>query len=316
MVRYSKAYYGLLGLILLFIQCAHLKEARKSYSTNNYEQTIQLCQAAVEKDSTDVEAWFLMAQSYAATNSIDDAMKTMSSAYKFGPERDDIKNFYVDLFLIKGDNFFFAENNRFAKAYYDSAEVLMPQHLPVIKRLGDYWLAIGALDKAREKYEAYQSIQEDSSIDSQLVVISERTEKSKEFYTQGMSNMKRGRFKTARNLFCKAVAEKSDDDEVQYQLHMAEGRLAYRSKTKKGYWDAIDAFGKAALIMNELAEPHFRMAQAYEKKDSGEFTNAIDEYTKAAELEPEGPLAQAARKKARELKARKDKLDKFWGRKK
>ena len=81
-------------------------------------------------------------------------------------------------------------------------------------------------------------------------------------------------------------------------------------------WDAIAAFGKAAAIRSEVGEPHFYMARAYEKKDPEEFVNAIEAYEKALQTEPEGPFASACKKKIRELKARKDKLDKFWGRKK
>ena len=117
-------------------------------------------------------------------------------------------------------------------------------------------------------------------------------------------------------MFCKAIKLKADFDDARYHLLMVEGRLEFKKATKKSYWDAIDAFGRAAALKSNAAEPHFRLAQAYEKKDPDEFVNAIDEYEAALRLEPDGPFSKASQKKVKELKARKEKMDKFWGRKK
>ena len=182
--------------------------------------------------------------------------------------------------------------------------------------MGDLYFKLGEFDQATIYYEKLLSIVSDSLATVRLSEIKKKTQNAYVLHEQGLNALRKGNFKTAKTLFTKAIKEKSNFKEAQYHLLLAVGSLSYKMATKKSCWDAIEAFGKAAAIRSETAEPHYRMARAYERKDPNEFVNAIEEYEMALRLEPEGPFANECKKKIRELKTRKEKLDKFWGRKK
>ena len=93
------------------------------------------------------------------------------------------------------------------------------------------------------------------------------------------------------------------------------GQYVYKQGAKGKLWDAIVALGNAATYRETAAEPHYYMGLAYEKKDKDEYDNAIAAYEKALTLEPNGPKAAICKKKIRDLKKHKEKMDKFWGRK-
>ena len=50
----------ILFLFLLLVSCAGLKKANEFYENKNYELAIKECQQAVEKDSLNAEAYFIM----------------------------------------------------------------------------------------------------------------------------------------------------------------------------------------------------------------------------------------------------------------
>ena len=106
----------------------------------------------------------------------------------------------------------------------------------------------------------------------------------------------------------------SEDKETEYYKNMAEGLHLYYKKGIDQYWDAIVAFGNAAVLKPERGEPHYLIGICYEKKDKDDFENSIASFRKALELE----MSDSYRKKAESRLAnqldRKKKLDAFWGR--
>ena len=302
-------------LIIHLFYCVHLKNARNAYEAKDYGQVIALCREAIASDSTDVEAYLLMGKSYRALDSLDQALMTIKSAYQLQPESPEAIAELTRTYISLGDHALSGDRKRQALEYFNAAESLNPNQPTALIRLADLHFGQGDLDMARSKYEKFISLAPDSSVSVRLGEIEDRTRKASSFYDKGLAALKRNRLKTARSMFDKAVKLKADFDDARYHLLIAEGRLQYKKATKKSYWDAIDAFGRAAALKSDAAEPHFRLAQAYEKKNPDEFTNAIDEYETALRLEPNGPFSGVCRKKAKELKKRKEKLDKFWGRK-
>ncbi|HEX9974586.1 MAG TPA: hypothetical protein VGD14_21140, partial [bacterium] len=131
-------------------------------------------------------------------------------------------------------------------------------------------------------------------------------QKGKYFYDQNKEQSALSYLKLALN-------NKPDHKDATYYFHMTEGKILYRKGSKSACWDAISHYGKAMMLRTESAEPHFYMAQAYEKKDRNEFDNAIDEYQIALKKEPTGNLAGPSKKKIKDLTTRRDKLKKFWG---
>jgi len=307
----------LLLLTILTFHCTHLKNAHQAYEENNYRQVITLCRQAIASDSTDTEAYLLLTKSYHALDSLELALKVIQKTRQLASESPEILSEIVQIHIDLGDRALSQENSRKALSHYDAAESLCPNDTTVLQRMADLHYKEGRLDRAIRKYEELMKVKADSTTASKSISqIKERTEKAESLHLRGMTALKRNKLRTAKSLFSKALKEKPDFTDVRYQLYMTEGHLLFNEGSKNALWDAIAAFGMAGNLHSEAAEPHFRMAQAYEKKNPEEFVNAIDEYETALQLEPEGPHANACKKKIKELKTRKEKLDKFWGRKK
>lgn len=105
-----------------------------------------------------------------------------------------------------------------------------------------------------------------------------------------------------------------ENRENEYYRNMAEGLYLYYKKGVDSYWDAIIAFGKAAVLKPEQGEPHYLMGICYEKKDKDDFDNTISEYRKALELEMTDDYREKAASRLKNQTERKKKLDAFWGR--
>ena len=305
----------LILFIITIFGCAHLNNARKAYESKDYKQVIALCRKTIASDSTNVEAWVLLTQSYLATDSLSLALTIIKKAYQLNPASPDIVPVYTSTLIGLGDQAYDDKKFRDAMAYFEAAESLDSTHAIVLDRIGNLHFENGDFDKARIKFEKRLTLSPDSTVSARLAEIGEKTQDAESLYQKGLSAYKRGQLKTARNYFDKALKVKSDHTDARYHLLMADGRLYYKKATKKSCWDAVDAFGKAATLRSDEAEPYFRMAQAYERKDPDEFVNAIDAYESALARDPQGSYSAECRKRIKALKARKEKMDKFWGRK-
>ena len=304
----------LLLISVLILDCATLKQARRSYNEKDYRQTIRLCKEAIAADSTHAQAYLLLGKSYHALDSLDAALKATERAYQLHPDSPEILSGYVQLHIDLGDRS--AEGGMLQKAlaHYTSAETAWPAHTTALRRIADLHYQNGRLDAATSKYERLRLLTPDSaSVIQRLTDIQARTRKAQSLHQQGLSAETKKNFRTARSLFTKALSEKPDFTDAQYHLSMTQGILLYKKGSKSALWDAIEAFGKAMSLRPDAAEPHFHLGQAYEKKSPDEFVNAIDEYETALRLDPEGPLASTYQKKIKELKNSKEKMDNFWG---
>lgn len=113
-----------------------------------------------------------------------------------------------------------------------------------------------------------------------------------------------------------AVAIDASHKDAKYALHMARGHVLYKRGSVSDLWDAITEFGYAGALRSESAEPVYFMAQAYEKKDRDDYKLSVETYEKVLELEPNSDFAQKAKKRIKYLLDRKEKMEKFWGKKK
>jgi len=315
-VKISRLFPIAIILFMIIMQCAHLNDARKAYDEQNDTRVIQLCRRAIASDSTDVDAYLLLAKSYRRVDSLDMALRTIQTAYRLDSESPEILDVYIGTLIDLGQRAASEDKHRDAMAYFESAESLSPENPDVLRPMADLYFQQGELDKAEEMYKKLNTIFSDSTVTQKLAEIEKHSQDAASLFEKGLKAYKNGRFKTSKSFCTKALKVKVDHADARYLLLMADGRLHVKKATKKSYWDAIDAFGKAAGLRSDAAEPHFRMAQAYEKKDPDEFVNAIDAYEMALKLEPDGAFAKVCKKKIKELKTRKEKLDKFWGRKK
>ena len=150
--------FTLIGiLIIISFNCAHLKEAQQAYSEKQYQQTITLCQTAIQTDSTDAEAYFLTGKCYHALKKPLKALPFTLKAYELNPSSNKIQSALIDLYAQKNN-----DPNR-ALYYFKKAEIINPAHFYLIKKIGNLSFKQGYLEHAKERYILLQNEYPDSS---------------------------------------------------------------------------------------------------------------------------------------------------------
>ncbi len=316
----SKRIIPILLIVLLIISCGHLKEATTNFNTGKYASSIHLCREAISRDSTDVAAYILLLRNYRTVDSLYAASRLLVLADKRGIDSPGLERESALLAIALGDKKLHSKEYQEAAHFYNSALPVFPKDRMLLGKLADAYLQDGHLEKARTTFTAMISLGEDSSQIPGLNEIKSRWRGSEYKTRSGLSYYRKDNLDRAQTLLSEALTLNADNTEAQYYYYLTEGRLltekgklTYKKGAIKNIWEAIDILAKAATLRPETAEPHFYMAQAYEKKDKREYVNAISEYEKALELEPNSPFSTIAIKKINELKAEKEKYERFWG---
>jgi len=305
----------IIGFVIL--NCAGMKKASEFYQNKDYYLAIEECQQAIAQDSLNAEAYLIMGKSYKALGKIDEAMNSLVTAFKIQPNSPvtvEAKDELIALKLDRADALLGKEKFSQAISEYEDILDLDSTNVDAYVKLGDYYKRNRYLDKADSYYQKAGRLDSVSSfIATAIHSIDSLNQVAKVNFQRGKKNYLNNHNKTAAKYLKLALKHKADHREARYYHHMAQGKILYKKRSKSNCWDAIAHYGKAMMIRPGAAEPHFFMAQAYEKKDRNEFDNAIEEYTIALEKESKGPYAVKSRKKIKALKTRRDKLKKFWG---
>jgi tetratricopeptide (TPR) repeat protein len=299
------------------LSCAGMKKANELYRNKNYESSIEECKKAIAQDSLNAEAYLILGKSYQALNKLDEAVAALVTVTQLQPHTKyhaEAKQKLIHIKLEIANNFLEQEQYNRAISGYQEIIVLDSTNFDAYCKLGKCYEKNGLLDKARSYYERASKFKSDDQvtfarigmIDSLNQIAEVHFQKGKIFYDQNKEQ-------SARKYLKLALENKPDHKDAAYYFHMTEGKILYRKGNKSACWDAISHYGKAMMLRPESSEPHFHMAQAYEKKDRNEFDNAIDEYQIALKKEPTGSFAGASKKKIKELTTRRDQLKKFWG---
>ncbi|MBN2417275.1 hypothetical protein JXO52_15670 [bacterium] len=320
--RFIKKCPVLLFFITVWIGCAHLKEAHRQYADGNYRESIRLCSAAVAADSSDIGAWILLSRSYRAADSLQQAYRTVTGAAAAGLTSGRLSSETGLVYTAMGNSAAAEGDLLRALAHYRKAETYVQEETQLLIPFTETLLQAGRLGEAAEKAALLRRIGIDTVKTAAFAaeIASRRASASKQA-DKGIDAYSKEKFDTAVNLLSHARELQSDNETINYYFHMAtgsdlylKGRYTYKQGAVGTLWDAIEHFGKAASLRPEEAEPHYRMALCYEKKDRDEYVNAIAAYEKAVKLEPDGPFAAASRKQITALKERKEKMDRFYGR--
>jgi len=301
-------------LLLLFLSCGHLNEAHKSYELGEYRDTIRICRAAIEADSTDHGAYGLLARAYLAAGRRDSALTAFQRAGELEPDNAEYIEGQYRIHLSRGDDFSAASDHRSAIREYKSALSLLPDSLFVIEKIGDVYVQAGQHKLALEQYEqAATGSRDPDALERKIAALVDKRRESDQHLDRARSAVEAKRYAEASRALEKALETTPDHEDALYLSHMVKGHRLYRKGSVSELWDAIAEYGYAATLRPDLGEPHYYMARAYNKKDRDEFSNAISAYEKAAEVEPDGPLAGEARAAAAELRRREKLLREFWG---
>lgn len=305
----------LLISFFFLLQCAHLEDAKQAYQNQNYKKTILLCKQAIEADSSDSEASLLLAQCYQMLNQPDSVYQTLNRHSKTILQDPNKKSDLIDLYLFVAQKAY--DKNQLRRTYeaINQAESYQPDALTQQIQIAEFYYQDQQINKAKERFEAILADNpENITAKKYIEEIKERTTQAEVWVKKARASYKKGHFKTTQKQCTEALTLKPDDNDAKYYLNLAKGSDLLRRGDASNLWDAIEFFGQAMALKPERAEPHYRMAQAYEKKDEHEFINAIDSYKEALRLDPEGPFAATCKKKIKALTQRKEKLDRFWGR--
>lgn len=313
-----KRFY-LLNLLLVFIliqfNCAHLKEAKQTYHDQDYKKTIHLCNQAILADSTDGEAYLLLAKAYQKLNQPDSVYQTLNHNRKNILQDPQKKLDVIDLYLFIGMKAYEKEQLRKAYTAINEAEYLKPEEVKQRIQIAKFYYNDGQYSKAKEEFESiHADFPQNETSEKFLSEITQKESEAETFVNKARAAYKKGHFITTQTQCNKALELKPDYNDAKYYLNLAKGRALLKRGDSNNLWEAIEFFGQAMALKPDRAEPHYRMAQAYEKKDEHEFINAIDSYQEALKLDPQGPFAATCKMKINALTKRKEKLDRFWGR--
>ena len=309
--------YYILVVVIVVLSCAGMKKANEFYQNKDYELAIEACRHAIAQDSLNTEAYLIMGRSYRALGKIDDAMRSLVTAFKIQPTSSvttQAKDELIDLKLSQADSLLNKEMFSQSIAEYKEVLDLDSTNVNAYLKLGNYNKKNGILDKAKFYFEkAGQFSSVNTVIESATHSIDSLNQLAEINFQKGKKNYLNNNNKSAAKYLGITLKYKADYPDAKYYYHMAKGKILYKKGSKSNCWDAIGHYGKAMMIRPDSAEPHFFMAQAYEKKDRNEFDNAIEQYGIALEKEPNSPYAVKSKEKIKALKARRDKFKKFWG---
>jgi len=299
--------------LITLLHCAHLENARKAYSEQNYRETIALCLTAIAADSTDAEAYLLLGKSQMALNDLRKAETSLETALELSPGSSRIRQALSELYMRRADRYHADNDMPRAILQLQKAEKLDPDNPSLILRIADLCFNEGRLDMAKDRYTRLIALKTGTDHAArQLQKIEEKTREADRLTREAVTAIQNDHLVTARTRLMRALAVKSDHQTARYHLLLVEGRLLYQKGSEDALWEALELYGKAMIINPDAAEPHFRMAEAYEKKKEYEFVNAIDEYRLALDKDPDGPFADRCRQRIQALTAKKNRLDKFW----
>jgi tetratricopeptide (TPR) repeat protein len=94
---------------------------------------------------------------------------------------------------------------------------------------------------------------------------------------------------------------------------MLDGNRKYTRGAHKGLWDAISDYSKAANLNPQSGLPYFLMGQARYKNNRTDYDAALDDYRESLKIEPNGYFASKAKAEIKKIEAVKKKMNKFWG---
>jgi len=116
-----------------------------------YQKTIFLCQKAIQSDSADVDAYFLLGKSYHAVDSLKQALEITKRAHELKPESSNILNALIQIHRDMAKQAQLHKEPLRALKHYQSAEALSPRNLDVLQEMADLYYQLGYLDDAKLK---------------------------------------------------------------------------------------------------------------------------------------------------------------------
>ena len=130
--------------------------------------------------------------------------------------------------------------------------------------------------------------------------------------TLGDSAIQKGNYEKAKAHFTKALKLSPNDSLYIYNQLMAEGHLLQKSGKKDKLWSSIQAYNKAATVIEKAGAPYYYIGNSYLKLGDKDFDLIIESYEKALALELSTDLRKRAIEAKEHASMREKKLKDFW----
>ena len=112
--------------------------------------------------------------------------------------------------------------------------------------------------------------------------------------------------------YSRALKLSPNDTVSMYNTLMIQGHILYGSGKKDKLWDAIQSYNKAAIVLENLGEPHYYIGKSYHKISDKDFDLIIESYDRALDLELSPKLRGATIEARKNAMLREKKLKDFW----
>ena len=130
--------------------------------------------------------------------------------------------------------------------------------------------------------------------------------------TLGDSAIQEGNYEKAKDHFTKALKFSPNDSLYMYNQLMAEGHLLQKSGKKDKLWSSIQAYNKAAAIIEKAGAPYYYIGNSYLKIGDKDFDLIIESYEKALALDLSTDLREQVIQAREHVSMREKKLKDFW----
>jgi tetratricopeptide (TPR) repeat protein len=228
--------------------------------------------AAGERNKAAAEATRNVGEAYLAGGNLIAALRELKKAESLDPN-DHITQY--DIGLV----YYYRERYDLAIPHFEKAIQLRPDFAPAINSLGNTYSALGNWDKA---IESYQKIIEDVFYGTPHFALS----------NMALAYYQKGDYARAEKYFLEAL--KLNPDFVN-----ALAGLATTYTAQGRYDEAVQKLERAVRKEPKLPQLHFELGRAY--RGLGDPGKARHEFSRAAELAPDSPLAEEAQRELKKL---------------
>ncbi|KPK95742.1 hypothetical protein AMJ80_03830 [bacterium SM23_31] len=306
------------GCVLLLIHCTTVyNKGNEHLALQNYDDAAAEFKQLVEIDENDYTAYFGLGDAYRGKKEFDAAIEAYSEALRLKPGWEEVESRIIETRLEKGNFLEEDEKPREARDVYEELKADNPDYMPVYQALAQFYYRNGSFDKARENFEHIAGIDPaDTLTYEELGKLDDIDARAAELFNAAKKEYDTKYYYEAAASFKKVFELKPDHKEAKYMHYLALGRHYLKGGSEMEMWNAIAAFGNATVIKPDEPELQFYMARAYEKKDKNDYKMPIEHYKKVIELAPESELAKESEKKIKEITELKEKMEKFFKKKK
>ena len=300
----------------MLISCASLKEIKQAYLQPDYYKTIQLSNEAINKDSTNTEAWLYLAKSSIALGQMKQGLEALDQINRLDPKFKKHRRELAILYQNLGEKAFKTKQYQNAVQFYLSAESRDPRNKELMKQVAEVAFKANWLNVAKTRYEKLIDSSKDPNVIIQkLNLIESKMQFAQNEYDKGMKEYDAGHFGEAFKHFESATKTQADNQETEYYYYLSRGRYLSKLGNGNACLEAAKLFSRASQLKPKQAEPYYFTGRAYEMQNQHKsLSKAITAYRQALNLEPNGQYASYCKKKIETLSERMKRLDSFWNR--